>query len=168
VLSGLLLATLVVQKADEYGQCIRWDLPVTPAAIQATAKSPRPQYELGCLFRDGKAWAKTLEGVESGSSEWLVTARQLNGFVDGGVAEELSTSLSVALTRAAAKVLDIVGHDETICGNFEAAQTRQEAVVLLDAQEKAVKAVSTRRLAAARRACLVSIQNARALVPKGP
>jgi hypothetical protein len=168
VLTGLLLATLVVQKADEYGQCIRWDPPVTPAAVEAAAKSPRAQYELGCLFRDNKAWAKALKGVESGSSEWLITARQLNGFADGGAAEELSISLSVALTRAPAKVLDIVGYDETVCGNFEGAQTRQEAVRLLDAQEQAVKAVGAPRLAAARLACLVGIQNARGLVPKGP
>jgi hypothetical protein len=166
VLATLLLATLVVQKADEYGQCIRWDQPVTPAAVQATAKSPRAQYALGCLFRDNKAWAKALDGIETGSSEWLVTARQLNAFADGGAAEELSISLSVALTRAPAKVLEIVGHDN--CGNFEWARTRQEAVRFLDAQEKAVKASGAPRLAAARRACLAGIQNARALVPKGP
>jgi hypothetical protein len=159
---------LVLQKADEYGQCIRWEQPVTPAAVQAAAKSPRAQYELGCLFRDQKAWAKALEGVEGGSSEWLATARRLYAFVDGGSADELYIALSVALTRAPEKVLDIVGQYDTVCGNFEVAQTSQEAVRHLDAQEKAVKTVQAPRLAAARRACLVGIQNARALVTKGP
>jgi hypothetical protein len=166
--ADLLLATVLLQKADEYGQCIRWDRPITPAAIAATVKVSAAQYELGCLFRDQRAWAKTLTGVESGRSDWLVAARQLRGFADGGAAEELSASLSVALTRAAARVLDLVGHDQGICGNFEGVETRREAVQLLDTQETAVKAVRDSRLAAAQRACLAGIQSARALVPKGP
>jgi hypothetical protein len=65
---------------------------------------------LGALWENRKSFSTVLGGIESADAEWLKVATALRPFADAGAAESIDYSVALALPKAPARILALVGH----------------------------------------------------------
>lgn len=112
-------------------------------------------------------WNQAIEQIETGDPRWLEVAQALKSGTDAGSSMELQIAVSVALPKAPAEVLSMLGTDyrgfrlEEICSGIliEPPPGLQES--LLQRSEAALLALRIPELEDKRRMCLKYVQESR-------
>jgi len=122
---------------------------------------------LSSLFQDDSKWDAVLEGVATGTPEWLSIAADLRSVSDAHATETLVMAIQEALPKSPRGVLRLVTRGTftttDACGMYGFGQIEDERPVslllgLVDKRIAAVSHVDASELATARQACLQELR----------
>ena len=73
---------------------------------------------LADLWKDDQAFARVIDGIQSGDPKWLEVALRLRPFSDAGASESIDAAVAMLLPTEPRRILSLVGHGfdiEHIC-----------------------------------------------------
>jgi len=118
------------------------------------------------FFENTEQWRKLLEGVSSGSPEWLMVAEKLSPVADAGAGEMLDIALFHALGSEPLPTLKLISRirsvDTTCSSNFLTDTVAdQNALSMIDKRIGALKAIQDPALVTTRDLCIQGLEQAR-------
>lgn len=117
------------------------------------------------LYADPAAWDNVLDGIATGSAQWLDVAASLVKYADAGSAHDLSIAVGDALEAAPERVLELLKETSAVgdvCGDIGPGSSRGDVLERLRRREHSVCAVKRNDLQLVRKQCLDAIEDLRA------
>jgi hypothetical protein len=146
-----------------------------PRALRDEARSRGPQSVVAGLYNSPEQWSQFIDGVSSGSPEWLDTVAALAAGTDAGATSELLVALFMALGPAPERTLRLLTGPsfvnlgdafevEEVCGSHVYIDHEpKEARTLIEARLAVLRKTPSSDLDSIRARCIRSLEEAREL-----